>query len=160
MAISEQIPWRDPPAMKLPELRVRKAVPNEKPKKLSDGAGICLVVMPTGGKLWRLKYRIDGKEETSVLRRYPGGGLAYARVRRDHARRQIALELDSNAVRLALRQARGAQAQATVRRLKPLLGSGRGVNRWLRSRHRRIDGSRKLSCFPMSALVQLMPLRP
>jgi hypothetical protein len=29
---------------------------------MADGAGLYLLVTPAGGKLWRLKFRIDGRE--------------------------------------------------------------------------------------------------
>lgn len=61
--------------MKLTELQIRKALPGEKPKKLSDGAGMFLLIKPTGGKLWRLKYRIKGREKMLALGRYPEVGL-------------------------------------------------------------------------------------
>ncbi|MET3650309.1 hypothetical protein ABIC75_000011 [Dyella japonica] len=92
--------------MKLTELQVRKAAPGDKPKKLADGAGMYLLVAPSGGKLWRLKYRIDGKEKVLALGRYPDVGLAEARSRREDARRQIARGIDPSAERVAERQAR------------------------------------------------------
>ena len=92
--------------MKLTELQVRKAAPGEKPRKLADGAGMYLLVTPSGGKLWRLKYRVDGKEKVLALGRYPDVGLADARARRDEARRQIARGTDPSAERVAERQAR------------------------------------------------------
>jgi hypothetical protein len=33
-----------------------------KPYKLTDAKGLYLEVKPTGAKLWRYRYRIDGKE--------------------------------------------------------------------------------------------------
>ncbi len=92
--------------MKLTELQIRKAVPGEKAKKLADGAGMFLLIKPTGGKLWRLKYRIAGREKMLALGRYPEVGLAEARARREEARRQIARGIDPSAERVAERQAR------------------------------------------------------
>ncbi|BDU22047.1 tyrosine-type recombinase/integrase [Dyella sp. GSA-30] len=97
--------------MKLTELQVRKAAPGEKPRKLTDGAGMYLLVTPSGGKLWRLKYRVDGKEKVLALGRYPDIGLADARARRDEARRQIARGADPSAERVAERQARALVEQ-------------------------------------------------
>jgi len=48
-------------------LTVRNAKPKEKPYKLGDTGGLFLLVQPTGGKLWRLKYRTDGKEKKLAL---------------------------------------------------------------------------------------------
>ncbi|MCG2748821.1 MAG: Arm DNA-binding domain-containing protein [Desulfobulbaceae bacterium] len=41
----------------LTDTKVRTIKPAEKPQKLFDGGGLFLLVTPTGGKLWRLKYR-------------------------------------------------------------------------------------------------------
>lgn len=97
--------------MKLTELQVRKAAPGEKPRKLADGGGMYLLIAPTGGKLWRLKYRVDGKEKVLALGRYPDVGLADARARREEARRQIARGIDPSAERVAERQSRVAAEQ-------------------------------------------------
>lgn len=105
-------PEKYPQAMKLTELQVRKATPGDKPRKLADGAGMYLLVAPTGGKLWRLKYRIDGREKTLALGRYPDVGLADARSRRDEARRQIAQGIDPSAEKQVQRQARIVAAKA------------------------------------------------
>jgi hypothetical protein len=35
--------------------------------KLFDGGGLFLLVTPSGGKLWRLKYRHKGKEKLLVF---------------------------------------------------------------------------------------------
>ncbi len=49
-------------------------------KKLSDGGGLYLFITPSGGALWRIKYRIDGKEKTYSIGSYPAVSLAAARV--------------------------------------------------------------------------------
>ena len=57
---------------RLTDRTIRNAKPDPKrPYKLSDGRGMYLEVAPTGGKRWRLKYRIDGKENRISL-----GGLS------------------------------------------------------------------------------------
>lgn len=48
--------------MPLSDVEIRNAKPKDKPYKMGDTAGLFLLVQPTGGKLWRFKYRIDGKE--------------------------------------------------------------------------------------------------
>jgi hypothetical protein len=46
----------------LTDTAVRNAKPGAKPVKLYDERGLFLLVTPTGGKWWRLKYRFDNKE--------------------------------------------------------------------------------------------------
>lgn len=57
---------------------------------MADGGGLFLYVTPAGGKLWRLKYRMDGREKLLAIGAYPEIGLSYARKRRDEARTLIA----------------------------------------------------------------------
>lgn len=73
----------------LTDLAVRNAKPGPKPVKLADGGGLHLLMTPTGGKLWRLKYRIDGKEKQLAIGPYPEISLSEARKRRDEARALI-----------------------------------------------------------------------
>jgi len=80
--------------MPLTDVKIRSAKPGEKPKKLGDTAGLFLLVQPSGGKLWRFKYRIDGKEKKLSLGRYPDVTLQDARKRRDEARAIVADGLD------------------------------------------------------------------
>lgn len=46
---------------------------------LSDGRGLFLLVKPTGGKLWRCKYRLQGKENLFAIGGFPQVSLAKAR---------------------------------------------------------------------------------
>lgn len=80
--------------MALTDVAIRSAKPREKPYKLSDAAGLFLLVQPSGGKLWRLKYRIDGREKKLGLGTYPDVSLGDARKRRDEARELIAAGKD------------------------------------------------------------------
>jgi hypothetical protein len=41
----------------LTDTMIRAAKPGPKPQKLFDEKGLYVVVMPTGGRLWRFKYR-------------------------------------------------------------------------------------------------------
>lgn len=84
----------------------RKTESDGKPYKLSDSGGLYLEVVPTGGKLWRLKYRIDGREKRLALGSYPAVSLAEARERRDLARKQLANDIDPSAVKKAKKAAR------------------------------------------------------
>jgi integrase len=76
--------------MALTDTAVRTAKAREKEYKLADSGGLYLLVTPAGGKLWRLKFRIDGKERKLALGRYPEVSLADARKDRDAARSQMA----------------------------------------------------------------------
>ena len=91
--------------MALSNTKIRGVKPSEKPIKLFDGGGLFLLVTPQGSKLWRLKYRHEGKEKLLALGTYPEISLADAREQRDKARKQIAHGIDPGTFRKAQRQA-------------------------------------------------------
>jgi hypothetical protein len=70
------------------------AKPGPKTQRLFDEKGLYLEVSPTGGKWWRLKYRIGGKEKRLSLGTYPDTPLKLARERRDEARQLLASGID------------------------------------------------------------------
>lgn len=80
--------------MALTDVAIRNAKPGAKAIKLTDGGGMFLLVTPAGGKLWRLKYRVDGREKLLAIGSYPAIGLGEARRRREEARELIALGKD------------------------------------------------------------------
>ena len=87
--------------MALTDTTIRNAKPGPKPIKLGDEKGLFLLLQPTGGKLWRLKYRIAGKEKKLGLGRYPDVSLKQARARCDQARTMIANGIDPSAEKQA-----------------------------------------------------------
>ncbi len=85
--------------MRLNDVAVRKAKPDTRSYKMSDGGGMYLEVMPNGSKYWRLKYRFGGKEKRLALGVYPDVPLILARERREKARKLLAQEIDPGEVR-------------------------------------------------------------
>ena len=75
--------------MSLTDTRIRSAKPAERPYKLTDGGGLYLEVKPTGSKLWRVRYRLGGKENVFAIGDYPAVGLAEARDERTAAKKLI-----------------------------------------------------------------------
>lgn len=80
--------------MPLSDLAIRRAKPDTKPQKLSDGGGLYLLLQPTGARYWRWKYRFGGKEKLLALGVYPDVPLALARQRREDARQLLARGID------------------------------------------------------------------
>lgn len=74
----------------LTDSKIKALKPRDKPYKTADGGGLYLLVPPTGGKLWRLKYRLDGRENVVSFGQYPDVGLAAARIKAGEARVLIA----------------------------------------------------------------------
>jgi len=60
--------------MALTDTAVRLAKAGDSDRKLADEKGLYLLVTATGSKMWRLKYRIGGKEKKLALGAYPESG--------------------------------------------------------------------------------------
>jgi integrase len=91
--------------MPLTDSAIKTAKPKEKPYKLSDAQGLYLEITPNGSKLWRLKYRVAGKEKKLAFGAYPATTLSQARQRRDEARQQLAEGADPGEQKKAAKQA-------------------------------------------------------
>lgn len=87
--------------MALTDTEIRRSRPGDKPYRLADGQGLFLLVTSTGGRLWRWKYRFEGKEKLMALGQYPDVRLADARDRLVEARRLLASGVDPMATRKA-----------------------------------------------------------
>lgn len=74
----------------LAETKVRQAKPRDADYKLADGGGLFLLVKTTGARLWRYKFRLNGKEGLHSLGNYPDLTLAAARDAHRDARRLVA----------------------------------------------------------------------
>jgi integrase len=94
--------------MALTDTEIRKAKPQTKPYKLSDGAGLYVWITPSGGRKWRASYRHEGKQKTATFGGYPEVSLALARERHREARRQLAEGIDPMEQRKALKTAQNA----------------------------------------------------
>jgi hypothetical protein len=77
------------PPMALTDVQIRNAKARQKSYKLADSNGLFLQITATGSKLWRMKYRHNGKEGLLSFGPYPLITLADARDKRDRARRQM-----------------------------------------------------------------------
>ena len=74
----------------LTDARCKAAKPSLKPVKMFDGGGLFLWVSPKGAKIWRIAYRLEGKQQQMSLGEYPSLTLADARQRRDEVRATLA----------------------------------------------------------------------
>jgi integrase len=72
----------------LTDTAIKRAASGERDYKMADRGGLFLLVTGAGGKLWRWKYRFEGKEK------YPEVTLAEARERHAIARRVLASGVD------------------------------------------------------------------
>ncbi len=96
--------------MPLTDTKVRNAKPSEKRYKLYDQRGLFLLVNPSGGKWWRLKYQFDNEEKGISLGVYPDVSLKEAREKRDEARKLLANDIDPSEHRRAKMTAKEERA--------------------------------------------------
>lgn len=85
--------------MPLSDVQIRNLKPKDKPYKVSDFEGLFLLVTPSGSKLWKVKYRLLGREKKLSLGAYPAISLVQARKLKDEARALIAQDIDPSEVK-------------------------------------------------------------
>ena len=90
----ENLAKSGPQSMALTDTAIRAFGNVYKPTKKKDERGLYLLFQPSGGKLWRFKYRFEGKEKKLGFGRYPDVSLKEARKRRDLARETLAKGID------------------------------------------------------------------
>lgn len=131
--------------MPLTNTAIRAAKPRDKAFKLFDGGGLYLEVRPTGGKWWRWKYRIAGKEKRLSFGVYPDVSLKVARERREDARKQLAEGVDPGQLRKAdkLSQAGAETFEAVAREWHAKFSTG-----WVPSHGDRIMRRLEKDLFP------------
>ena len=77
--------------MALTETALKALKPKDKPYTLADERGLYFEVFPTGGLVWRFRYRLNGKQEKLTLGKYPALTLKNARIKRDEAAQAAAM---------------------------------------------------------------------
>lgn len=77
--------------MALTDTALKALKPKDKPYTLADERGLYVEVFPTGGVIWRFRYRLGGKQEKLTLGKYPALTLKNARVKRDEAAQAAAM---------------------------------------------------------------------
>ncbi|CAI8830251.1 tyrosine-type recombinase/integrase [Methylocaldum szegediense] len=108
----------------LSDTAVRRANPKEKPYKLTDEKGLYLLVTPSGGKLWRINYRFEGRQKTLALGSFPDVSLKRAREKRDEARTLLAEGIDPSLHKKATKAAESDSFEAVAREWHLKFSSG------------------------------------
>jgi len=103
-------------------MAIKNANPKAKSYRLYDEKGLYLEVTQTGSRLWRFKYRFDGKEKRLAIGSYPETSLKAARETRDMARTRLATGIDPSEHKKALKAARVTEGTKHV--TKPSRSSG------------------------------------
>lgn len=82
--------------MKLTDTAIRKAKAMGKTQKMPDGKGLRLEITPAGSKIFKYRFKIQGKDSDFVIGEYPTISLAEARVLRDEARALVKQGINPN----------------------------------------------------------------
>lgn len=69
--------------MPLTDLIIKQAKPRNIRYSLCDGDGLYIEIMTSGSKIWRLRYKEDGKDKRLSLGHYPAISLSEARGKKD-----------------------------------------------------------------------------
>lgn len=83
----------------LTEKTIQALKPKQKVYRVADGGGLCIEVKPTGSKLFRYRYRFEGKANMLALGRWNEVTLAEARERHRTARKALAAGTDPMSAR-------------------------------------------------------------
>jgi len=95
----------------LSDMQVKSQKPAPKEMKLFDGGGLFLLITPTGGKLWYLKYRFADKEKKLAFGSYPTVTLQDARQRREDAKKLLSNGVDPSEIKKSLKAATVAETE-------------------------------------------------
>ncbi|WP_286881643.1 integrase arm-type DNA-binding domain-containing protein [Sphingomonas sp.] len=97
-------------------LAIKNAKAKDKACKLYDEKCLNLLVTPSGGKLWRFRYKVADREKMLCLGQYPALGRAEARERQADARKLIARRKDPaiEATRAKLQRRREERASCRI----------------------------------------------
>jgi hypothetical protein len=96
----------------LTDTACRNLKPGAKPIKKSDGAGLYLLVRPSGSKHWYLGYRFGGRQKKLSFGPYPVVTLGAAREGRDAAKLALSQGSDPGVLKQVAKRER-AMVQAT-----------------------------------------------
>ncbi len=107
----------------------------ERPYKLGDAGGLFLLVHPNGGKWWRLKYRLAGKENQVSLGIYPKTSLAEARQQRDRLRALVADGINPSTQLKDERAAKCKEEELQIAKTRYLIDDSGALSFRLGNRH-------------------------
>ncbi len=146
--------------MPLNDRQIKNAKPAEtgKKTKMFDGGGLYLEVTPAGGKVFRLKYRIDGKEKTLTIGKYPTVSLAEARAAAENARRLLVSGQDPSEAKQQEKRERQAAALNTFEAIARRWHSDNLI-RWKENHAARVLRYFETDVFPVIGAMPIQEIR-
>ena len=73
----------------LTDTKIRALKPQPTAYRVADSNGLCIEVRPTGAKVWRYRYRFEGRPSIITLGDYPAMTLMQARAEREKQRQYL-----------------------------------------------------------------------
>ena len=142
--------------MPLNDRQIKNAKPAEtgKKTKLFDGGGLYLEITPAGGKVFRLKYRIDGKEKTFTIGKYPTISLVEARQAAENARRLLVSGQDPSEAKQQEKRERQAAALNTFESIARRWHID-NLHRWKENHAARVISDFEKDVFPAIGEIQI-----
>lgn len=125
--------------MSLTDIAIRNAKPRARPYKLGDSFGLFLLVQPLGSKLWRFKYRVDGREKKLSCGIYPEVSLSDARRKRDDARALLESDKDPSLEKRRSKARRRINANTTFAAISAELCVRKRADGWAPSTAKRSE---------------------
>ncbi|OIN56452.1 integrase [Arsenicibacter rosenii] len=145
--------------MKLSDLVCKTAKPKDKPYKLFDGDGLYLEVLPSGKKLWRLKFRHLGKESRISFGAYPLVSLSEARQERHQAKKLLLQHKSPTTIRKNEKAALTRQAENTFKAVA-MEWMAQNKHRWSAGYYRKVEQGLELNVYPFIGLHPIAQITP
>lgn len=142
--------------MKLTDAKLRTL---SQPGKHFDGGGLYLELTAAGGRYWRLKYRIGGKEKRLALGVYPAVGLKDARELANQAR-QVIQSGDDPAEQRKAAKSKAAQESVNTFRAVALEWMEHQAARWEPLTRERIHASLETNVLKALGARPLASIKP
>lgn len=141
------------------DTQVRNAKAKETEYKLSDGGGLYLLVTPSGGKLWNMKYRFNGKEKRLSFGAYPAISLADARNRREEAKKLLANGVDPNEMKKSIKRAKIALEKNSFELIAREWHT-KFINQWSENHAETIMSRLERDVFPWLGTMPISEIKP
>lgn len=97
----------------LTDTKIRSLKSKDSVYRVADSNGLCIEVRPSGAKLWRYRYRYNGKATMAPVGEYPAVSLAEARTERDRLRTLLKGGANPTVVARIERAVKVEQAEST-----------------------------------------------
>jgi integrase len=135
--------------MRLSDTKIRGAKKGAKPYKLYDEDGLFLLITPTGGHWWRVRYYWHGREQLLSVGTYPEIPLATARKRRDEVRALVKQGTNPSAAR---QEQKAARRDASANTFKPVsvawLEQTAAARKWTTDHTERVNRRLEVHAWP------------